>query len=234
MSGVSDERLHDYLDGELDEAAARALDVELERDVDARERLEALADLRNALGALPLEARAPAGLWSGIAERIGAEAAAAERPRVVPLHAHRQGPPRLASRSVLWAAGLAGLLAVGAYQIGVRRGATPTVETAPVVATAPAPGDAAPVRAAGDVRAVYDDAVRQLEAALEAGTDVLQPETRATLERSLATIDRAIVEAEAALAADPGSPIVERRLLSALQFKLDLLQQAVVAVQRAA
>ncbi|MEZ4417155.1 MAG: hypothetical protein R3E10_15485 [Gemmatimonadota bacterium] len=240
---IDEARLNDYLDGELSDDEATALEAELASDAAAQTLLAELAETRAALAALPLEARAPAHLWAGIEARIhhdtsGREVDAAglhsDAPRrdaaVIELPQRRR--PLFLSRNGLLAAGLAGLMAVGAYQLGVRRGGA-APEPVSVTAAAPAASAVGLVRTVSDTRRVYDESVRELEEALAAGADVLQPETRATIERSLATIDQAIQEAEQALAADPASPVVERRLLSAWQSKLGLLQQAVTAVQRA-
>jgi hypothetical protein len=72
--------------------------------------------------------------------------------------------------------------------------------------------------------------VADLEAALEQGRHVLDPETIRVLEESLAIIDKAIHDARGALDQDPGSPVVRRILAENLRLKVSLLRHAVSAV----
>ena len=76
----------------------------------------------------------------------------------------------------------------------------------------------------------FDEAVADLEAALEQGRHVLGPETIRVLEENLAIIDKAIQDAREALATDPGSPVVRRILAENLRWKVNLLRHAVSAV----
>ena len=105
-----------------------------------------------------------------------------------------------------------------------------------------APGTDAPARAArtGVVQTVsrsappadlpiargYDAAVTQLEQAAARSEGRLDPRTTRVLEESMATIDRAIADARAALAADPANAYLHRHLDRTMKQKLDLLQQA--------
>lgn len=56
--------------------------------------------------------------------------------------------------------------------------------------------------------------------------DSLAPETRAVLERNLATVERALREAREALDRDPSNPALEAVVLAAYRQKIDLLQRA--------
>ena len=69
-----------------------------------------------------------------------------------------------------------------------------------------------------------------LEAVLERGREVLDPETVRVLEENLQTIDRAIQEAGDAVMQDPASPVLQRFLAENLRKKMDLLRQAAGAV----
>jgi len=76
----------------------------------------------------------------------------------------------------------------------------------------------------------YDQAVADLEGVLEMGREVLDPETIRILEENLQAIDRAIQEAQDALAMDPGSRALGRFLAESLKRKIDLLRHAATAV----
>jgi hypothetical protein len=76
----------------------------------------------------------------------------------------------------------------------------------------------------------YDEAVADLEAVLERGREVLDPETVRVLEENLETIDRALQEAEDALMQDPASAVLQRFLADMLRRKMDLLRKAAGAV----
>lgn len=86
---------------------------------------------------------------------------------------------------------------------------------------------ATPVTTVATPGAEYLRAVTDLEAALRAGRQRLQPETVAAIERSLAVIDRAIRDAEAALAADPANDYAADWLTTIRRRKLSALRQAV-------
>lgn len=61
---------------------------------------------------------------------------------------------------------------------------------------------------------------------------ILTPGTRAVVERNLSIVDAAIHEAEAALAADPGSQALEQMLVARYQQRLDLLKRAAASDRR--
>ena len=77
----------------------------------------------------------------------------------------------------------------------------------------------------------YAEAVVRLQAIIDQGRDVLSPETLATLETSLRTIDEAIDEVRQALEADPSSELLARLLTNHQQSKLRMLRQAAISVQ---
>lgn len=96
-------------------------------------------------------------------------------------------------------------------------------------------GAAAAVRAtppAGGITPVsfadpaYDHAVDDLTRLLAEERPHLNPKTVDALERSLATIDRAIAEAQAALAQDPSDAFLNSHLAQQRRTKLALLRQA--------
>ena len=69
-------------------------------------------------------------------------------------------------------------------------------------------------------------AAEDLERVLAEGRGRLAPATVAVLERNLALIDAAIVEARAALEADPANADLRALLWGAHRQKLDLLDRA--------
>jgi hypothetical protein len=83
--------------------------------------------------------------------------------------------------------------------------------------------------------ASYERSAADLASALEQRAERLDPATRAVLERSLRTIDEALTEARAALAADPSSAAFHSFVEAAYRQKLDFLRRAndVAALQGA-
>ena len=206
-------RLSEYLDDELspDERAG------LEEHLAACPRCaETLADLRGIVArAGALEDRPPArDLWSGIAIRIGVA-----RPpvRMLPLRRRISVTiPQLAAAALVVAG-------IGAGAVWFATGGP--VNGGPIVNTDSVPAsDGAPVRLVSGT--AYDDAVRDLERVLAERRDRLDSSTVRVLEESLATIDRAINRARAALAADPSDPYLKHHLAQAMRRKLDLLRRA--------
>jgi hypothetical protein len=72
----------------------------------------------------------------------------------------------------------------------------------------------------------YDQAVADLTRVLHENRSRLEPRTVAVIERNLATIDRAIAEARAALERDPGDPFLNSHLAEGRRRKLALLREA--------
>lgn len=86
----------------------------------------------------------------------------------------------------------------------------------------------APTMPAGSTRAMpkYDAAVAELQQILDQGRSRLKPETVKVLEQKLALIDRAIVDAQEALAKDPASVYLNDHLAETRLRKLELLRRA--------
>ena len=208
-------RLSDYLD---DEDLSHADRAEIEQHLRGCDECRAtLEELRDVVGqASALTDSAPEGdLWSGIEERLGSR-------DVLPF------PVRDARRvsftvPQLVAAGLALMVLSGSmvWMIGV----------------GPAPADIPPMAAAGaagDARAVpvshaeagYEEAIADLERALEAGRDRLDPQTVRVIEANLMAIDRMIAQSREALAADASNSFLNMHLADARRRKLELLRNA--------
>ena len=72
----------------------------------------------------------------------------------------------------------------------------------------------------------YDALVDELQQILQQGRGQLDPSTSAVLDQSLATIDRAIAEAQAALRDDPANSYLSTHLANTMNRKIRLLQHA--------
>jgi hypothetical protein len=226
MNGhLTTDEIHDWLDGLLDPAAEERARRHVETCLRCREEKEELAAVLQATAELPRSAEPSRDLWGGIEARIagtvpgGAETVELQFPSDPALRA-----PRRVSLTMpqAYAAGIAiALMSAGAvwYALGARG----PVESAGIGAP---DTPVALVSAEGAAQNELDQAVFELEHTLQEGRELLAPETLATIEESLRTIDRAIGEARQALASDPSSDLLNRLLLSHQKSKLRILRQA--------
>jgi anti-sigma factor RsiW len=211
--------LSDYLDGQLSRNERAELEAALERDGELRRVLEQLQAVRSAAASLPSSAPA-SDLWPAIEARIGtAEIVDFE----TPVRARRRislTVPQLAAAAVA-------LFLIGSTSVWLTVGAGSggAGSPAPQSTAAPEAGFVS-LPAAEGAALSYEMAVRDLEEQLEAGREQLDPSTVAAVERSLATIDRAIARAQKALEVDPASAYLNRHLTDAQTRKLGVLQQA--------
>ncbi len=216
MSDQWTDRLSEYLDGDLTEQETSALEAHLDTCAACGETLAGLR--RIVVRARSLEDRPPSrDLWSGVAARIGA------------------GPRRRRlSFSVpqLLAAGIA--LAVlsggGAWLLH------PDPAGVAVIRPTAGPQGAVPVATVGAPGATarsYDAAVGDLERILAEGRGRLDSTTVRVLEQNLALIDRAIAQAQRAVAADSANFYLNTHLAETMRRKIDLLRQAAALVSSA-
>ncbi|MGH9314443.1 MAG: zf-HC2 domain-containing protein [Vicinamibacterales bacterium] len=197
------DRLSEYLDDELDARERRELEAHLKTCESCRATLDELGAVVSRAQAMT--DRAPdADLWPGIAERVAA-ARASRR--------YTLSMPQLA------AAGIALMVLSGGAVWMARRQATEPPATQAAIIGDPT---AVPVNLAD---APYDQAVADLQGALEAGRSRLDPATIKVLEDSLASIDQAIDQSQRALAADPANTYLYSHLAAARQRKLALLRR---------
>jgi hypothetical protein len=159
-----------------------------------------------------LEDRPPqADLWPGVAAAIGAT----------------PSPRRRLSFSIpqLLATGIA-LMLVSGGAVAVALGRHPGVPSATI--RGPRFGDTATpgVLPVADRGGGYEAAIRELESELAAGRGKLDTTTVRVVEEKLQLVDRAIVEAERALAADPANTYLTSHLTETRLRKLDLLRRA--------
>jgi len=224
---VDFDELQDYREGLLSREQHESIRAHLEDCASCREELEALSELMDGLGELPVEAEPSRDLWPQIEWRLGNGSGVAQ-----PEPEQARTLPRRQVTLPAWqllAAGMAlALLSGGAMWAALSGGPQGSVPT-PV---ASAPVRDALVRPVGWETALdeYDEAVADLEDVLELGKDVLDPETIRILEENVQIIDRAIEEAQEALSLDPGSRALGRFLAENLRRKINLLRSAANAV----
>ena len=224
--GIQDaftDRLSDYLDDEdLSASEHAAIEAHVATCSECRATLDELRDV--AVRARSLADTPPAAnLWPGISERLTPHASV-----VVPFV---KSESRRFSFTMpqLVAAGLALMVLSGGLvwvaRLGDPRASLPAAG-AQVQLDAPEP-DPAPTPSRvrlGD--ADYDQAVSDLEKALDAGRSRLDPETVSILEENLRTIDQAIDQARKALRNDPANAYLNSHFAASRNRKLALLRRA--------
>lgn len=200
------EQLSDYLDGDLPSADRQALAEHL---ANCTECTGLLGELRRVVArAQALEDRPPhADLWPGVAAAIGATGRVRQRFTF--------------SVPQLLAAGIALIILTGSVVgLVMRRGSQQTGVVAQRGDTAQLATDASTSAARG-----YDAAILALQEKLEAGRDRLDTLTMRTVDEKLQLVDRAIRDAERALAADPANNYLTSHLTRTRLRKLDLLRR---------
>jgi hypothetical protein len=209
------DRLSEYVDGALDTATTRALEVHLAGCTDCRAIADDLRRVSARTRALP-ELRPRADLWQGIESRI-------HKAGVVPLRP-RTGTGLFISWPRLAAAGLLlGLVSGGAAYAVTRFSAQPgSAATLPVVPAGGTPATGrTELRVGNQITQSTARAVTDLEMIL--ASEKLDSGTVRILTLNLARIDSAIADAERALAADPSNVYVSRHLASTARRKVELL-----------
>jgi anti-sigma factor RsiW len=209
------DRLSEYVDGELDAAATRALELHLAGCAECRAIADDLRTVSARARALP-ELPARGDLWPGIASRMQAADVVPLRPRA------SRGLfiswPRLA------AAGLFLALAAGAAMFATARYASrSTVVAAAPVDLAPASPVAVPTETHAGLRVTASTARAVADLEMILASEKLDSGTVRVLSLNLARIDSAIADAERALAADPSNAYVSRHLASTARRKVELL-----------
>ena len=249
----SDLDLNDYADDMVTPADRTAIEEHLERCRDCRALVADLRELHGAAAGLePMEP--PAGAWSRLASAIRPEPspAASHQSQVSSRQSavvdSQQSPitsrqPRVASRQssvasrrrlgigdwrLMTVGAVAALILATAVGVGIsyvaRRGAT-----------APAAPETAPDAQAVEAELLqaeqhYQKAISGLEQIANAETGALDPQTAATLQKSLAVVDRAIDESRGALKTQPGNEPAEQSLLDNFKTKISLLQDTVALI----
>lgn len=226
------QRLSEYLDGDLAEAEEKALQAELEADPELAALLEELRDVKRAAEALT--AREPdRDLWPAIAARI-------ESGRVSDLGSRRRHRRSLTFSIPQFAAAMIATLLLGSGALwmasslgefaGSRSAGNAIAGTGGAIAESGVE-QGVPVRLVENATTrnpslKSDLAIVALEARLAEGRDNLDSTTVRIIEESLATIDRAIASASAALESDPGNVWLNRHLADSKSRKVKLLEKA--------
>jgi hypothetical protein len=204
------DRLSEYIDGELAPSERRALETHLPDCAECRADVDALRAVIARARSLT-DTPPTSDLWPDVATRIGAR---------------RAGRTTLATRRFaftlpqLVAASLALIVASGGMVWLARMGG-PTTDFPSVLGE---------VRLANFGDAAFDEAVADLQQTLEAGRGRLDPETIRVLETNLEAIDRAIAQCREALEADPSSVYLNTYLAETRRRKLELLRRATALV----
>jgi putative zinc finger protein len=230
-----DERLADYLEGDLDSAARREVEAHVASCVRCAALLRDLEHIRASAAELP-ELTPSTDLWGGIARRIDTPVRPLTRPapNVVP-----------GRRNFDWVRRAAIAAALVAVTAGVTY--TLTVAHGPRAAT-PSIATTQPTSPASNVPSNTDTVHRELIPATHGTTNSreidrlrtifarnrsqLDPRTAAIIEANLKVIDEAIAQSKAALAQDPASRFLNNQLNNALGKKLELLHTAALLPNR--
>jgi anti-sigma factor RsiW len=213
MSDNWTNRLSEYLDGDLPANERVALEAHLPGCAECRATLEQLR--RVVARAQALDDRPPtADLWPAIARHVGVVSLDARRAR----RRLSFTVPQLAAAAVA----LALLSAGSAWLLGRRPTATQAAQSAttegPILTNA----------GANEANPRYAAAVADLERVLAQRRGRLDTATVRVIEKNLGIIDRAIRDAQSALAADPANSYLNLHLAQEMRRKLELLRQAAV------
>jgi anti-sigma factor RsiW len=202
------DRLSDYIDGEMDLAERLELEAHLARCAECSDTLLGLR--RVVTRARALEDVAPkTDLWPGIAGEIGA---------------------RLPRR---WTFSLPQLAAASIALVALSSGAGWVLHSGMIASSAvsaPVPPEPPVPVTVAQLTRPYDQAVADLERVLNEGRGRLDTATVRVLEQNLATIDRAIAQAQLAVAADSANLYLNSHLAATMRRKLELLRQAAALV----
>jgi hypothetical protein len=218
-------RLSDYLDDELSSSDARALEAHLATCTACSRTLEELRRVVARAGAL--EDRPPQrDLWAGVARRIGVTVPSQEIDLTERREQRRRRfaftVPQLAAAAVVLVFASAGSMWMVEHGFGRKAdGGGRTAPPDPVFNST-----VSSVAWVDSTQRAFDQSVAQLHQALAQGRGRLDTATVRVLEENLRTIDAAIAQARAALAADPGSAYLSQHLAKTMRTKLDLLQRA--------
>lgn len=208
----------DFVDGELDPIAERAV----ERHLEACRSCRALvADLRTVrAAAFTLDRREPpVHLLARIQARL------ADEPQSTP---SRIPWPNTRSAWAIWAGAAAALVLATAVGLLPLMGSPDSATTG--TASNAAVGVPLVDSVEADLRlaeAHYDKAIQGLEQIARGESDELDPQLAAVLQKNLQVVDQAIDESRAALRTQPGSSTAQDGLFDAMRAKVALLQQTV-------
>jgi len=210
-----DERLDEWVDGELAAEGAAEVEAHLASCALCQERERRLRQVLAHAASLPRVVTPPRDLWPGIARRL-------ERERSWSW-AESWSPWALAAAATV-VVGLVAVLWTGRAPSAVRTVEIPAAT--PEARLAAAPGAVSdPVLAAAERD--YEAAANALLDALQKRESRLEPETLAAVRTNLEVIDRALGEVRQALVRNPSSPELSRMLVATHRKKVDVLRRVV-------
>ncbi len=195
-----DDRLDDYVDGELPEGEFQEMELHLASCAACRSAERGLRRVLAEARALPREMKPARDLWPGIAERL-------------------RSRPLWGNWTFLAAAASLALALAAVFLL--RDGPPPS--TAPMVPVA-IPSESSALAAAEED---YARASAALLAALHDRRSSVSPETMASVEKNLEVIDQALAEVRDALRRDPDNPELTRMLAATHRKKVDVLRRVV-------
>lgn len=207
----TDLTINDYVDGALDRAERADVERHLTGCDECRHLVESLRDLRQHAAALP-SMQPPARAWTRIEQTIREESSRRVRVRWA----------WLAAAAVLVLSTIVGL------RVGLR-------DRAPVTPRLASNADNRELAQSVESELMqaeqhYQRAISGLQQIANAEKGALDPQTAATLEKSLATIDQAINESRAAIKAQPNDEPAQQSLLDSFKTKIALLQDTVALI----
>ena len=227
-----DSVLSAWFEGDLDDAGRRAVDAHLRECLRCASLVRDLQAISREAAALP--ATAPSrDLWEGIAARI--EAPVIElKTRQAPAAPRRNW--QMAAAAVVLMAVSSGVTYVLTGDGRRETGDVQTASTPDSVAGSAMPGVVTPKRRTsggtgvlvGEFSApeiIYDQEITRLRTILDQRRGDLDSTTVKTVEKSLLAIDRAILEARAALTGDASNAFLNEQLNRALEKKLGVLRR---------
>ena len=203
----------EFGDEQLPEAERAAIESHLAGCAECRTTLAELRAVARLARNVP-DAPPAANLWPGITARLDPP------PSIVPFK--RTLTKRFSFTVPQLAAAALALMVLSGGMVWVARSDDPRASIPPVVATTEPPA-LEPVNFAD---AQYDQAVADLQKALDAGRSRLDPETVRIIEDNLASIDLAIDQARKALRNDPANVDLNTYFASSRNRKLALLRRA--------
>jgi anti-sigma factor RsiW len=210
------ERLNDYVDGALPEAAFQEMELHLAACAECRAEERLLRTLLAQAAALSEERLPRRDLWPEIAVRLDGGALGTA----------------LWSRASTWTGLAAAAALVVVLGVLLRQ---PGEEARPETAAGggragtgvATPASSAPQAAFGDAEREYARATAELMAVIESRRSSLPAETQEGLARNLEAIDQALREIRAALADEPGNTQLNHLLASTHRKKVDVLRRVV-------
>jgi hypothetical protein len=257
-----DDRLADYLEGDLDPATRREVEAHVASCVRCTALVRDLEQIRASAAELP-ELTPSTDLWGGIARRIDTPVlplAPRSAPTVAAGHRNFDRLRRAAIAAALVAvtAGVTYTLTVANSGGGTARSTMATNQPTAPNTSAQSGTDSArrePVTPTPDVPSpmlpevpnggkayinnpsrpeadTYSREIDRLRTIFARNRSQLDPRTAAIIEANLKVIDEAIAQSKAALAQDPASRFLNNQLNSALGKKLELLQTAALLPNR--